>query len=66
MNANLQGMKNFYKGKRIPYGIIVCDDGTPLTGKQAESLIDYCLLQGYKDLHSMPDFKEIECLQKLK
>ncbi len=66
MNADLQGMKNFYKGKRIPDGIIVCDDGTPLTGKQAESLIDYGLIHGYKDLYSMPDFKEIECLQKIK
>ena len=60
MNADLNGMKRYYSGKKkIPNGLIICDDGTPLNSNQAMKLIDWGLLNGYNDLYSMPDYKEI-------
>lgn len=63
MNANLAGMKRYYSKKRIPYGLITADDGTPLTSEEAHALIEWGLKNGYRDLNSMPDFKDIKELQ---
>ena len=65
MNADLNGMKRYYKKRTIPNGLIVCDDGTPLTSEQARKLIDWGIKNGYNNLYSMPDFKDIKELQKL-
>ena len=65
MNADLQGMKNYYAKKRIPYGLIVTKDGTHLTSDQARKLIEWGIKNGYKDLYSLPDFIEIKELQNL-
>ena len=63
MNADLQGIKNYYAKRLIPDGLIVTDDGTSLTSVQARRLIERGIKNGYKDLYSMPDFKEIIELQ---
>lgn len=60
MNADLNGMKRYYEKRIIPNGLIVYDDGTPLTSKQAHALIEWGVKNGYTDLYSMPDFKDIK------
>ena len=59
MNADLNGMARYYQRKKIPNGLIVCEDGTPLNSEQAKKLILWGIASGYSDLRSMPDYKEI-------
>ncbi len=66
MNADLQGMKRYYFRKKIPNGLIVTEDGTPLTSDQTKKLIEWRIKHGYNDLHSLPDFREIKELQNTK
>lgn len=60
MDADLKGLQAYYKGKRIPFGRITADDGTPLNSEEAHAIIEWGLENGYKSLNQMPDYNEIK------
>lgn len=59
MNADLRGMKLYYKGKSMG-GIIVTDKGKKLNDREARAFINYCIEQGHTELKTCPEFEDIK------
>lgn len=56
MNADIEGMLNFYGRKQI--NILVSDKGESIPSKEAKEYLKWCLKSGYKELKDAPDWDE--------
>ena len=63
MNADIKGMLDFYKHKKMDR-ILQADDGTFIPSKDAKKYLNWCLKNGYKDLYSAPDYSKYEKLTR--
>lgn len=59
MNADLQGILDFYGDKPISE-LLLCDNGYYLTDKQARAYIKYCISQGHTELKTCPEYEDIK------
>ena len=56
MNADIEGMLNYYGRKQI--NILVSDKGEAIPSKEAKEYLKWCLKRGYKELNDAPDWDE--------
>ena len=63
MNADIEGMLNYYKHRQMN-GILQSDKGERISLKEGKEYLRWCLKQGYKDLYSAPDWDEYLKLRK--
>lgn len=59
MNADLQGILNWYGNKPIT-NLLRCNNGYYLSDKEARVYIKYCLKQGHAELKTCPEFEDIK------
>lgn len=58
MNADLQGMLEFYKKKSVA-NLIVTDKGKTLNDSEARAFIKYCLSKGHTELNTCPEYEDV-------
>ena len=56
MNADIKGMLDYFKRKKIT--CLCSDKGLAIPDKEAREYLKWCLEHGYKDLYSAPEWEE--------
>lgn len=62
MNANIQGLLDYFKRKQL--NCLQSNDGRDIPSKEAKEYLRWCLAHGYKELKDAPDWDEYLKLKK--